>query len=188
VPEKVPRTLAARNRKEWRQWLKKHGGSRAEIWLVFAKRHTGRTTLSYDEAVEEAICFGWIDSLIRRLDDTRYARKFTPRKAGSRWSPANRRRYASLAGRGLLAAPGLKRAPTDRGGDAPGPRHPALPPYMEAALKANPRAWEYFRQLAPSYRRNYIDWIDSARRPETRERRLAAALGLLATGQKLGMK
>ena len=156
--------------------------------LEFYKRHTGKSTLGYNNAVEEALCWGWIDSIVRRLDDTRYARKFTPRKADSRWSSVNRRRYADLELRGLLAEPGRKRAPTSRSGDAPRVSDSAIPPYIEATLKTNPRAWEFFQQLAPSYRRAYIGWIDAAKRQETKQRRLDEALGLLAAGKKLGLK
>lgn len=177
-----------RSRQAWRQWLKKYWDSKPGIWLVFHKRHTGVDTLSYDDAVEEALCYGWVDSIIKRLDDDRYARKFTPRKADSRWSTVNRRRYASLKKRGLLAAPGLQRAPTGRSGDAPRPSVVRLPPYLEKALKKNARAWKNFQGLAPSYRRNYIGWIDSAKRQETRDKRLREAIGLLAAGEKLGLK
>ena len=117
----TPDTIDVRNRRDFRKWLKKHHDSLSEIWLVFHKRHTGVTSIKYDDAVEEALCFGWIDSIIRRLDDARYARKFTPRKADSKWSTVNRRRYASLESRGLLAKSGLKRPPTSRRGDAPKP-------------------------------------------------------------------
>jgi uncharacterized protein YdeI (YjbR/CyaY-like superfamily) len=144
--------------------------------------------MSYDDAVEEAICFGWIDSIIRRLDDDRYARKFTPRKADSKWSTINRRRYAQLKERGLLAAPGLKRAPTSRSGDAPRPSLDAIPTYIEETLKSVPRAWRTFTELAPSHRRAYIAWIDSAKRDETKQKRLREAVALLAEGRKLGLK
>ena len=181
-------TLDVRSRQEWRKWLKAHHDSKPVIWLVFHKRHTGTTSISYNEAVEEALCFGWIDSIVRRLDDSRYARKFTPRTAGSNWSTLNRQRYADLESRGLLAAPGLKRAPTGRSGDAPRPSVSALPPYIEQTLKTDPRAWQYFKQLASSYRGAYVGWIDSAKREETKERRLREVLGLLAAGKKLGLK
>ncbi len=176
------------SRAAWRSWLNTYHDSHREIWLIFHKRHTGRTSLSYDDAVEEALCVGWIDSLIRRLDADRYARLFTPRKINSRWSTANRRRYADLQKRGLLAATGLQRAPTSRSGDAPRPSVSALPPYIEEALKSVPRAWQYYNRLAPSYQRGYIGWIDSAKREETKERRLREALSLLASGKKLGLK
>jgi uncharacterized protein YdeI (YjbR/CyaY-like superfamily) len=191
------KTLEVRSRPEWRKWLSDNYDSQSEIWLVFRKRHTGHTghaghtgvtSLSYIDAVEEALCFGWIDSLVRRLDDARYARKFTPRKADSKWSTINRRRYADLKSRGLLAAPGLERAPTNRSGDAPRPSASAIPSYIEERLKADPRAWHYFEQLAPSYRRAYIGWIEAAKQEETKEKRLREALSLLAAGKKLGLK
>ena len=141
---------------EMRTWLQENHDSRSEIWLVFYKRSSGVVSLGYSDAVEEALCFGWIDSLVRRLDEARYARKFTPRKAGSRWSTSNRRRYADLKSRGLLAAPGLKRAPASLSGDAPRPGLSGLPSYIEEALRTDPRAWQYFARLAPSYRRAYI--------------------------------
>lgn len=94
--------LEVRSRQEWRKWLKEHHAATRAIWLVFHKRHTGKWTLSYDDAVEEALCYGWIDSITRRLDDARYARQFTPRNPDSRWSTINRRRYADLKARGLL--------------------------------------------------------------------------------------
>ena len=188
MPAKPIETLDVRTRRAWRTWLEEHHASTSEIWLVFHKLHTGVTSVPYDHAVEEALCFGWIDSLVRRLDDAQYARKFTPRKANSRWSTSNRRRYADLAARGLLAAPGLERAPTGLSGDAPIASVSTLPPYIEEALKADPAAWQFFEQLAPSSRKLYIGWIDSAKRQETKEKRLREALGLLAAGKKLGLK
>jgi uncharacterized protein YdeI (YjbR/CyaY-like superfamily) len=182
------KTLDVRSRGEWRSWLQEHHDTAAEIWLVFHKRHTAQACISYDDAVEEALCFGWVDSLIKRLDDDRYARKFTPRKPDAMWSTINRERYADLEARGLLAAPGLKRPPTSRSGDAPRPSISVIPAYIERGFKANARAWANFEQLAPSHRRNYIAWIDSAKREETKEKRLREAIGLLAAGQKLGLK
>ncbi len=181
-------TLEVRTRREWRDWLRRHWGTESEVWLVFHKRHTGIEGIGYGDAVEEAICFGWIDSLVKRLDDDRYARKFTPRRADSKWSTINRRRYADLEARGLLARPGLERAPTGRNGDAPRPSVSLVPSYIEERLKTNPRAWGFFEKLAPSYRRAFIAWIDSAKRRETRERRLREAMRLLAAGKKLGLK
>ena len=181
-------TLDVKNRQEWRAWLQLHHDAMPDIWLMFPKRHTGVTTISYDAAVDETLCFGRIDSIMKRLDDSLYARKFTPRKADSRWSTINRRRYADLRSRGLLAPPGLSRAPTNRSGDAPRPSASAVPSYIEKALKADPRAWQNFEQLAPSYRRAYIGWIDSAKRRQTKEKRLREAFGLLAAGKKLGLK
>jgi uncharacterized protein YdeI (YjbR/CyaY-like superfamily) len=182
------KTLDVRTRKQWRAWLQSHHRTESDVWLVFHKRHTGEPSVAYGDAVEEALCFGWIDSLIRRLDEDRYARKFTPRTPQSRWSTANRRRYAALEARGLLCAAGLQRAPAGRSGDAPRPAADALPAYIETALKANPRAWAYFERLAPSYRRTYILWIDSAKRGPTKAKRLREAVDQLAAGRRLGLK
>ena len=189
MPTKRTETLEVRSRAEWRRWLREHHRSKSQIWLVFRKRHTGTTSLTYDDAVEEALCFGWIDSLVRRLDDDRYARKFTPRKEDSRWSSINRRRYADVEARGLLTAAGRERAPTSRSGDAPRPRDlSVLPAYIEKALRAEPGAWVNLERLPPSYRRAYVGWIDAAKREETKARRLREAVRLLAAGRKLGLK
>ena len=177
-----------RNREQWREWLTKHFDSESEVWLVFHKRQTGLPSIAYDDALDEALCFGWIDSLIKRLDDDRYARKFTPRKPDSKWSTANRKRYARLRTIGRLMPAGLKRAPTDRNYDAPRPSPSKVPQYIQQALRSRPAASTYFESLAPSYRRMYIAWIDSAKRQETKVRRLQEAIGLLAAGRKLGLK
>src|SRR5207248_3284174 len=107
------RRLRCLSRRLWRKWLEEHHDTEVEIWLVFHKRHTAEKCISYADALDEALCFEWIDSLIKRLDDDRYARKFTPRKARSKWSDINRRRWLELRAAGLLAAPGLAAAPTD---------------------------------------------------------------------------
>jgi len=185
---KLVKTLEVRNRAEWRHWLEAHCGSESEIWLVFRKGQAGGASFNYTDAIEEALCFGWVDSLVKRLDVVRYGRKFTPRKADSKWSSINRRRYEDLKSRGLLAAPGFKRAPTSRSGDAPRPSLSATPPYIEEGLKAHPRAQRFFERLAPSYRRAYVGWIDSAKTSETKEKRLREALSLMAAGKKLGLK
>ena len=90
------KTLHVRTLDQWRDWLAEHHASESELWLIFYKRNTGVPSIEYKDALDEALCFGWVDSLVKRLDDHRYARKFTPRKAKSRWSSVNRQRYAEL--------------------------------------------------------------------------------------------
>jgi uncharacterized protein YdeI (YjbR/CyaY-like superfamily) len=180
--------LESKSREEWRDWLRRHHDSVSEVWLVFTKRHLGAPAISYEESVEEALCFGWIDSIVRRLDDACYARKFTPRKPESNWSELNRRRYADLRRRGLLEVPGLRRPPTTRRATAPRPSFSDIPPYIMEALQAHPRALQSFEELAPSYRRSYIGWIDSAKKAETKQRRLSEAITLLSACKKLGLK
>jgi len=188
VTNKPVKTLEVRTRKAWRKWLEKNHAKETEVWLVFYKRHTGVAGIEYRESLEEALCYGWIDSLVRRIDDDRYARKFTPRKPKSVWSPTNRKLYAELRDRGALAAPGLERSPTGRAAPAPQKKTAPTPAYIEAAFKKNPRAWKTFQALAPSHRRNYVAWIDAAKRDDTKERRIREAVGLLAAGKKLPLK
>jgi uncharacterized protein YdeI (YjbR/CyaY-like superfamily) len=155
---------------------------------VFYKVHTGVKSISYEDSVREALCFGWIDSLVKRLDDDRYALKFTPRKPTSKWSDSNRQRWAELEAAGLLTAVGLAARPTDNR-YAPRPQAiPDLPAYFLKALKANPKAWSFFRELAPGQRRHFVGWIHLAKRPETREKRIRESIVLLAAGKKLGLK
>ena len=154
---------------------------------MFWKDHTGVASIPHEDAAREALCCGWIDSLIKRLDDDRYAVKFTPRKPTSKWSDINRKRWRELAAAGRLTAAGRAAAPTHRR-YAPKPAIPKLPRYVVTALKTNPKAWAFFQQLAPSYRRQFVVWIHIAKRAETRERRLRQAIELLAAGKKLGLK
>jgi uncharacterized protein YdeI (YjbR/CyaY-like superfamily) len=179
--------LEVRNRQEWRTWLGKHHASSPGVWLVFHKGHTDVKAIPYEDSVREALCFGWIDSLIKRLDDDRYARKFTPRQPTSKWSDINRKRWVELKAAGLLTSAGLAAAPTDNT-YAPLPAIPELPSYIAKALKGNPKAWSFFQELAPTYRRHFVRWIHSAKRSETREKRLCESIALLEVGQKLGLK
>jgi uncharacterized protein YdeI (YjbR/CyaY-like superfamily) len=180
-------TLDVRTRKQWRQWLAKHHTSSPGVWLVRHKQHTGVKSMSYEDFVSEALCFGWVDSLVKRLDDDRYAIKVTPRKPASKWSDINRKRWNELKEAGLLAAAGLAAAPTANR-YAPRPTIPQLPAYVAKAFKTNPKAWQHFQALAPTYRRHFVVWIDIAKRPETRERRIRESIELLAAGRKLGLK
>jgi uncharacterized protein YdeI (YjbR/CyaY-like superfamily) len=179
--------LDIRRRAAWRAWLGRNQASSPGVWLVFHKDHTGVESIPYEDSVREALCFGWIDSLIKRLDDGRYARKFTPRKPTSRWSDINRKRWAELRAEGRLAAAGLAASPI--GKESAGPRAiPELPAYVARAFKANPGAWAFFRRLPPGARRLYVGWIHLAKRPETRQRRIRESIALLAAGKRLGLK
>jgi len=180
-------TLQVRSRREWRAWLARHDKSSPGVWVVFHKAHTGVKSIPYEDMVREALCFGWIDSLVKRLDDDRFAIKVTPRQPTSKWSDKNRKRWAELEAAGLLTPSGLAAAPTSNT-YGPRPVIPALPAYIAEALKTNTKAWAFFRQLAPTYRRDFVVWIHTAMRPDTRERRLRESIALLAAGKKLGLK
>ncbi len=184
--------LTPRSRKSWRDWLERNHDSQSEVWVVFYKRHTGKATLSYDDAVEEALCFGWIDGVRRTLDDTRYTIRFSPRTSTSSWSALNRSRAQRMKRAGLMAPAGEKaiRLARRSGRWAAAEATPdrSMPPELNEALRSDSTAAKFFETLAPSYRRQFIGWINAARRPETRQRRVAEAVSLLSRGEKLGMR
>jgi uncharacterized protein YdeI (YjbR/CyaY-like superfamily) len=180
-------TLHFRERRRWRTWLADHHASSPGIWFVFFKEHTGRKSMPYEEMVREALCFGWIDSLIKRLDDDRYAMKVTPRRPTSKWSTPNRERWAELEAQGLLAQAGRAAAPT-AAAYAPKPKIPELPGSIAKALESNPKALTFFNSLPRRERRNFVVWIHTAKRPATRSKRMRESLALLAAGKKLGLK
>jgi uncharacterized protein YdeI (YjbR/CyaY-like superfamily) len=185
------RELRLDDARQWRRWLAANQASAQEIWLVFHKKRTGVDGIRYKDALDEALCSGWVDSLVKRLDDRRYAIKFTPRRADSRWSDVNRKRYAELSAAGRLTAAGKRRPPTSRG-SAARPRKKSLPttlpPYIASGLKSNPKARRNYEALPLEQRRRYFAWIDSAKREETKLRRLNEAVRLLTKGQVLGLK
>ncbi len=180
-------TIELRTRTAWRRWLEKHHASSPGIWLLRHKQRTGVESLPYEELVREALCFGWIDSLVKRVDETRYMIKVTPRQRTSKWSEPNRKRWKELQAAGLLAAPGLAVAPTPQR-YAPRPDVPELPAYIAQAFKADPAVWKCFQALPARKRRDFVVWIHLAKRPETRERRMRESITLLAAGRTLGLK
>ena len=185
------KTLVVQTTDQWRDWLDAHHRSESEIWLVFHKKDSGVASITHKDALDEALCIGWVDSLVRRLNDRQYAIKFTPRRPDSRWSDVNRKRYAELEAEGRLTPAGIERGPTDRGSAPRPPRLslPAkLPAYIQAALNKNPKAKRHFEALTPAHRRRYFAWIESAKRKETKLRRLEEAIRLLSRGEVLGLK
>ncbi len=179
--------LDVRTRGEWRRWLVKHNASSPGVWLLRHKPHTGVRSMPYEDLVREALCFGWVDSLIKRLDENLYAIKVTPRQPTSKWSDPNRKRWKELQAAGLLAAPGLAAAPTANR-YAPKPKVPGLPKYIVTALRTDPQAWTCFQALSARNRRDYVVWIHTAKRPETRQRRIRESIELLSAGKTLGLK
>lgn len=181
------------NRKEWRDWLRRNHNTSDGVWLVFYKKHTGKPSLDYDEAVEEALCFGWIDSIIKKLDEERYARKITPRNINSKWSDLNKKRVEKLDREGRMAAPGIDKVNAGReSGNWEKSNRPRMPDHipelLQNELDKNAGAAEFFNRLAPSYRKQYIGWIASAKRADTRKRRVKEAVSLLEKGEKLGLR
>ncbi len=188
---KITQTFTAPDRAAWREWLAEHGASESEIWLVYYRAGSGKATISFEDSLEEALCFGWVDSLIQKIDEEKYARKFTPRKSGSKWSELNKHLVAKLVREGRMTQAGmakaefsLEEAPSTR------PKRPELPlpDWLKDGLMTSRLAWENFSKLPPSHQRNYILWISDAKRGETRQKRIKEAIRRLEKNERLGLK
>lgn len=172
-----------------RAWLDQHGKSTAELWVGFYKAATGRPSISWPQVVDEALCFGWIDGVRKRIDDTAYAIRCTSRKPGSIWSQVNIRRVDELTALGRMR-PGSLKAFAALDGEKTWRysyenERRALDPTYEVAFQANPAAWAFFAVQAASYRRAATWWVMSAKRDETRQKRLAALIEDSAAGRRL---
>ena len=169
-----------------------HDRSR-EVWVAYYKKHTGKAGLNYRESVEVAICFGWIDGLKKRVDDERYAHRFSPRKPKSKWTAANIAIAEDMIAKNNMAPAGQaafeqRQTYTEAFNKPPAQRPEHLPRDMQDQLKEHPEAWQFFNELSPGYRREYVLWLTTAKREETRQRRLKEAIELLGNHRKLGMK
>jgi uncharacterized protein YdeI (YjbR/CyaY-like superfamily) len=171
----------------FRAWLAKHHVHSAELWVGFHKRSTGRPSITWDEAVEEALCVGWIDGIRKSVDVDSYAIRFTPRKAGSTWSAVNVRRVEELTRAGRMRPAGLAafeaRTAERTGVYAYERAHAKLDAASERAFRANRAAWEFWQSRPPGYRRTATWWVVSAKREETRHRRLATLIDDSAHGR-----
>jgi uncharacterized protein YdeI (YjbR/CyaY-like superfamily) len=187
MPVATPRPRFFKDVAAFRAWLEKNHERRAELWVGFYKKHAKKTGVTYREAVDEALCFGWIDGTIRRVDDDRYTHRFTPRKPKSTWSTVNIKRVGELRRAGRMHPAGLaafqRRTPENSGVYGHENPHVMLSAAFEKRLRANRAAWTFFQERAPSYRRLAAAWVMSAKREETRERRLVALIEDSASGQ-----
>jgi uncharacterized protein YdeI (YjbR/CyaY-like superfamily) len=180
-PQRVGPLLHVTTRRQWRAWLKKHYKSMREVWLVYAKKHTGRARVSYNDAVEEALCFGWIDSTVRSIDDDRFAQRFSVRKPKSAYSAANLTRLRALVALGAVMRDVLPTLPDLR------PKKLTIPRDVRDALKANPTAWKHFRAMSDSYLRIRIAYIVGARRrPAEFRKRLANFVKMTEKNRLIG--
>lgn len=176
-PQYYPET-----RQQWRNWLAANHDICSGIWLVYYKKDSGRPTVTYDEAVEEALCFGWIDSLPNKLDSERYKQLFTPRKAKSVWSKLNKERVARLLKSERMTEAGLAKIEAAKQNGFWTIYDPVealeIPSDLQQALAANPIAEGYFMAFAPTYKKGILWWIISAKRPETRQKRIAKTVAM----------
>jgi uncharacterized protein YdeI (YjbR/CyaY-like superfamily) len=175
---------------EWEAWLEKEHASSDGVWLKFAKKGSGVTTVVYAEALDVALCFGWIDSQVMALDERFYLQKFTPRRSRSKWSKINVEKIGALTQAGRMRPAGLEQvelAKADGRWDAAysSPANLTEPQDLKKALKANPKAAEFWATLNKSNRYAAIYQLEDAKKPETRERRLAKFIGMFERGEKL---
>lgn len=189
--EKLPEIYLS-ERPDWRDWLAENHQASRGVWLIYYKKHTGVARVSYDDAVEEALCFGWIDSTVRRLDNQRFCQMFMPRRKRSGWSGLNRRRAEQLMASGAMTPAGMEKIEAAR---ANGEWDKALedrvdrpvPPELEKVLEADAKVRAGFNRLTPTQRKYFIAWVAGAKKPETRERRATRVGEMVLAGKKWGM-
>ncbi len=185
----IERRLKITTPDQWRAWLEKNHAVKEEAWLTIYSKHSAAAGLRLEAAVEEALCFGWIDGLLRRLDGEKYALRFSPRKPGGVWAETKKRRVKRLIAEGRMTAAGLdaiRRAKKNREWRDASLRADTtrLPADLKKALAANPKARRNFAGLAPSHRKQFLWWITSAKKPETRSRRIRETVRLAAANKK----
>ncbi len=187
----ISQPLHFAQRDDWRAWLASNHATATEAWLILYKKHTGKPSPSLEEAVEEALCFGWIDGLLRPIDTEKYALRFSPRKKDSVWSQVNKRRVAKLIKQGRMTEAGLTKIEEAKANGqwrAAALREDTtnIPDDLKKALNTNRQAQHNFEQLAPSHKRQFIYWIASAKTDKTRQRRIAETIKLAAENKRLG--
>lgn len=179
---KLTRTLYVHRVADWRAWLRKHHKTAREIWLVYYRKASGKPRVSYNAAVDEAICFGWIDSTVRKIDADRFAQRFTPRRTGSKTSEMNKARARRLVHEERMTRAGLVAIGTLA------TKRLVIPADIRAALERDPLAWKRFRRFPASYRRIRVAFVEGARRrPAEFRRRLRNLVRMSAKNERFGM-
>jgi uncharacterized protein YdeI (YjbR/CyaY-like superfamily) len=185
----MPRAVYFSSAAAMRAWFEEHATTASELLVGFYKVHTGKATLTWAEAVDEALCVGWIDGIGRRVDDERRTIRFTPRRKGSHWSLRNVARVKALRSAGRMRPAGLaeyeKRSEKKTGRASFEQRPKALPPAHQKTFKANEAAWAFYTSQAPWYQRTTTWWVISAVKPETQARRLATLMAASADGRRM---
>jgi len=190
------KTTHPKTRSQWRKWLEKNHFTSPGVWLVYYKKETGKRKFDYADAVEEALCFGWIDSLPRKIDEERSALKFTPRKPKSIWSKLNKQRIDKLIEQKLITPAGLtkiEQAKKDGSWNSLNAsdlhaENNSLPEELKKAFSKNKKAMENFLAFPPGYRKRFLFWIDSAKTIETKVARIRQTILMSSANKKPGLK
>jgi uncharacterized protein YdeI (YjbR/CyaY-like superfamily) len=177
---------------DFRRWLEKHHQSERELWVGFHKKGSGKPSITWPESVDEALCFGWIDGIRKTVNDESYTIRFTPRRTGSNWSNVNTRRVAELIGDGRMQPAGRTafeaRDPKKSGVYLFEQKKAAkLNKDAEKQFRSNRKAWRFFESQPPGYRNTAVGWVVSAKREETRARRLETLIEDSAAGRRIGL-
>jgi uncharacterized protein YdeI (YjbR/CyaY-like superfamily) len=175
----IGKLLDIKNRRQWRSWLKRNHKKEREIWLVYYRKASGKPRIPYDDAVEEALCFGWIDSQAKNIDEESYAQRFSPRRRGSAPSELNKERIRRLVGQGKMTDAGLEAVKEHLR------KAPAIPLFVLNALKKDEEVWKNFQKFPEYYRRIRIGWIADARASD-RKRRLRYFIKMTKQNKKFG--
>ena len=184
---KISEILYIKNREDWRKWLEKNYDVKKDIWLIYYKKKTNKATISYNDAVEEALCFGWIDSTVKRIDDEKYVQRYTPRNLKSIWSKNNINRVKKMIAEGKMNKAGLLKYEYGMKNNLIAPTTKdkiVIPNDLKNMLKKEIKAEKNFNKLAKSLKIMYIHWINSAKKDETRKRRVKNAIKLLKENKK----
>lgn len=186
---KSPRSLT---RDRWRSWLEKNHSKEREAWLIFYKKHASKGKMSYLQALDVALCYGWIDGRLRRIDDDKHMIRFSPRREASVWSDHNMRRVRKLIAEGKMTMAGLAKIDSKTlnrttSDDGKRRRRFRISTEMKKRLMIDGKAWKNYCNLAPSAKEQYAYWLSSAKKVETKEKRLKKAVALLKRNKKLGM-
>jgi uncharacterized protein YdeI (YjbR/CyaY-like superfamily) len=178
----------ARNRQEWRQWLEENHLTSPGIWLIYYKKGANQPTISYDDAVEEALSFGWIDSTVNKLDKERYMQLFTPRKAGSTWSRLNKQRIKKLGKNGLMMPAGIEKVEKAKKDGSWNILNDVedliVPKDLKEALSQNKDAQSHYNSYTDSVKKQILWWISSAKKPQTRKNRVEKVVLSAENGKK----
>ena len=188
MPEQEIPQYCPANRKEWRQWLRSNHNKQAAVWLIMYKRDSGRPTISWTEAVEEALCYGWIDGRRKPVDDESFVQYFCRRKPKGTWSKINKEKVQELIDKKLMTKAGLAAIETAKQNGAWNSLDEAeeliVPEDLEKAFKLHPGSKQYFTGLSKSVRKFMLTWIAMAKRAETRQKRINELTTLGAQGKK----
>jgi len=182
-----PSPIVMENRAAWRAWLSKNHALYKEVWLVLSKKHARHSSVTYTEAVEEAICFGWVDGQAKTIDGEKFMQRYSPRKPKSPWSETNIERAKRMIGKGLMTEAGLKifKKGVRNNLTTPSSKNFSVPQDLEEALRKNETVWSNFQRMPPSARLMFVYWVNSAKTPATRQRRTDKSIELIAENRRL---